>query len=143
MESGVGEVPSVDIRRGVDRTKRELRSAIIFMCVAGLLLAYLTAASHAPWPVEGAAGFVWGAGLVAVAIGYVLKNRDQLSATGVARGLALAIVGFLLPAVLNQLINSEELHRLHKLLAFVSAFVVFVAWITELKNRTPRRSSTR
>jgi Kef-type K+ transport system membrane component KefB len=126
-----------------DRAKRVLRSAIIFMCAAGLLLAYLTAASAAPWPVEGAAGFVWGAGLVAVAIGYMLKSRNELSRTVVAWGLVLAIVGFLLPIVLNQLLNSEVLHRLHKLLAFISAFVVFVAWITALKYRTRSRSSTR
>lgn len=131
------------VRLTRDRAKRVLRPAIIFMCAAGLLLAYLTAASAAPWPVEGSAGFVWGAGLVAVAIGYVLKSRNELSRTGVAWGLVLAIAGFLLPIVLNQLLNSDYLHRLHKLLAFVSAFVVFVAWITALKYRTRSRSSTR
>lgn len=137
-----GEVPGVHIRPGVDRPKRVLRSAIIFLCVAGLLLAYVTAASHAPWPVEGPAGFVWGAVLVAVAVGYVLKSRKELSPTGVRWGLALAIVGFFLPIVLNQLLDSDYLHRLHKLLAIVSAFVVFVAWITALKYRTRRSSST-
>ena len=131
------------VRLTRDRAKRVLRPAIIFMCAAGLLLAYLTAASAAPWPVEGSAGFVWGAGLVAVAIGYVLKSRNELSRTGVAWGLVLAIAGFFLPIVLNQLLNSDYLHRLHKLLAFVSAFVVFVAWITALKYRTRSRSSTR
>jgi len=85
---------------------------------------------------------VWGAGLVVVAVAYVLKCRDQLSARGVAWGLALAIVGFLLPLVLNQLINSDFLHRFHKPLAFVVAFVVFIAWITSLKYRTHRPSST-
>jgi len=85
---------------------------------------------------------VWGAGLVVVAVGYVLKSRDQLSARGVVGGLVLAIVGFLLPLVLNQLIKSDLLHRFHKPLAFVVAFVVFIAWITSLKYRTHRRSST-
>ncbi len=125
------------------RAKRVLRSAIIFMGLAGLLLLYLTAASHAPWPVQGSAGFVWGAGLVAVAIGYVLKSRDELSRPGVAWGLVLAIVGFLLPLVLNQLVDSDFLGRFHKLLAFIIAFFVFVAWITALKHHTRRRSSTR
>ena len=126
-----------------DRAKRVLRPAIIFMGVAGLLLAYLTAASEAPWPVQGSAGFVWGAGLVAVAIGYVLKSRDELSRAGVAWGLVLAIAGYVLPIVLNQSVNSDFLHRLHKLLAFIIAFFVFVAWITALKHHTRRRSSTR
>lgn len=130
------------LRRG-DRANRILRSAITFMGVAGLLLVYLTAASDSPWPVEGAAGFVWGAGLVAVAIGYVLKSRDQLSRAGVAWGLVLALVGFVLPIILNQLLDSEVLHRLHKLLAFIVAFFVFVVWITALKYHTRRRSSTR
>jgi peptidoglycan/LPS O-acetylase OafA/YrhL len=143
MESVVGgEVPGVHIRPGVDKPHRVLRSAIIFLCLAGLVLAYVTAASHAPWPVEGPAAFVWGAGLVAVAVGYVLKNRNELSPAGVRWGLALAIVGFFLPIVLNQCLNSDYLHRLHKLLAFVSASVVFVAWVAALKYRTRRRAST-
>jgi len=53
------------------------------------------------------------------------------------------MVGFVLPIVLNQLVDSDFLHRLHKLLAFIAAFVVFVAWITALKYHTRRRSSTR
>jgi hypothetical protein len=126
-----------------DRAKRVLRPAIIFTGVAGLLLVYLTAASEAPWPVQGSAGFVWGAGLVAVAIGYVLKSRDELSRAGVAWGLVLAIVGFGLPIVLNQSVNSDFLDRFHKILAFIIAFYVFVAWITALKHHTRRRSSTR
>jgi len=126
-----------------DGAKRVLRSGVIFICVAGLLFAYLTAASAGPWPIEGPAGFVWGVGLVAVAIGYVLKSRSELSRSGVAWGLVLAIVGFFLPIVLNQLLDSDYLHRLHKFLAFVSAFAVFVAWITALKYRTRSRLSTR
>jgi uncharacterized membrane protein (DUF441 family) len=110
--------------------------------VAVLLLVYLTAASRAPWPVEGSAGFVWGAGLVAVAVGYVVKSRHEFSLAGVRWGIVLAIVGFLLPIVLNQLLNSDVLHRDHKLLAFISAFFLFFVWITELKYRTRGRSST-
>ena len=126
-----------------DRATRVLRSAIIYLGVAGLLLAYLTAASYAPWPVEGSAGFVWGAGLVAVAVGYLVKSRPELSPAGVRWGIVLAIVGFSLPIVLNQLLNSDILHRDHKLLAFISAFFVFFVWITELKYRTRGRSSRR
>jgi len=85
---------------------------------------------------------VWGAVLIVLAVGYVLKNRDQLSRRGVVWGLVLAIVGFLLPLVLNQWIESDFLHRFHKPLAFVVAFVAFIAWITLLKYRTHRRSST-
>ena len=121
---------------------RALRWAIIFMGVAGLLLVYLTAASDAPWPVEGSAGFVWGAGLVAVAIGYALKSRDELPSAGLAWGLVLAMIGFVVPVILNQLVDSDFLHRLHKLLAFISAFFVFVVWITVLKYQMRRRAST-
>ena len=141
MSRLAGNAVSTRTRGG--RATGVLRSAIIFMGVAGLLLVYLTAASDAPWPVEGSAGFVWGAGLVAVAIGYALKSRDELSRAGVAWGLVLAIVGFVLPNVLNQLVNSDFLHRLHKLLAFTIAFFVFVAWTTALKDQRHRRSSTR
>jgi cytochrome c oxidase assembly factor CtaG len=62
--------------------------------------------------------------------------------TEVRWGLALAIIGFFLPIILNQMLNSDYLHRLHKLLGFASAFVVFVVWITALKYRTRHRSST-
>ena len=124
---------------GGDRVKSVLRSAITLIGLAGLLLVYLTAASDAPWPVYGAAGFVWGAGLVAVAIGYAVRSRDELSRAGVAWGLVLALVGFVLPNVLNQLLSSDFLHRSHKLLAFITAFFVFVVWITALKYHTRRR----
>jgi len=96
-----------------------------------------------PWPIYGAAGFVWGAGLVVVAIGYALKSRDELPPGGLARGVVLAAIGDLLLIALNQLLNWGLLHKDHKLLAFMSAFVVFVVWIAALKNQTHRRSSTR
>jgi len=122
-----------------DTAKRVLRWVI----VAGLLLAYLEAASAVPWPIYGAAGFVWGAGLVVVAIGYALKSRDELPPGGLARGVVLAAIGYLFLIALNQLLNWGVLHKDHKLLAFMSAFVVFVVWIAALKNQTRRRSSTR
>jgi hypothetical protein len=113
------------------------------MGLAGLMLLYLAAASAAPWPVEGAAGFVWGAGLVVVAIGYALKSRNELPPAGLAWGLVLAAIAWFVPLVLNQVLDWDFLHRFHKLLAFVCAFVVFVVWITALKDQTRRRSSTR
>jgi len=122
-----------------DTAKRVLRWVI----VAGLLLAYLEAASAMPWPIYGAAGFVWGAGLGVVAIGYALKSRDELPPGGLARGVVFAAIGYLLLIALNQLLNWGVLHKDHKLLAFMSAFVVFVVWIAALKNQTRRRSSTR
>lgn len=122
-----------------DTAKRVLRWVI----VAGLLLAYLEAASAVPWPIYGAAGFVWGAGLVVVAVGYAFKSRDELPPSGLARGMVLAAIGYLFLIVLNQLLNWGVLHKDHKLLAFMSAFVVFVVWIATLKNQTRRRSSTR
>ena len=81
-----------------DAAKRVLRWVI----VAGLLLAYLEAASAVPWPIYGAAGFVWGAGLVVVAIGYALKSRDELPPGGLARGVVLATIGYLFLIALNQ-----------------------------------------
>jgi hypothetical protein len=124
-------------------TKKVLRWAIIFIGVAVALLAYLRIASAAPWPVYGLAGFVWGAGLVAVAICYALKSKNKLSKAGVVWGIVLAIVGYVLVIVLNQLINFSLLHKFHKILAFEGAFVSFVAWITALKYHTHRRSSTK
>ncbi len=53
------------------------------------------------------------------------------------------MIGFFVPIVFNQLLNWGVLHKLHKLLAFISAFVVFVVWIAALKDQTRRRSSTR
>jgi len=58
-------------------------------------------------------------------------------------GLVIASAGFLLPLILNQLLDSEFLHRLHKLLAYITAFVALTAWVTVLKYRARRRSSTR
>lgn len=110
--------------------------------MAGLLLAYLEAASAAPWPIYGAAGFVWGAGLVVVAIGYAFKSRNELPPGWLAWGLVLAAIGYLVPIALNQLLNWSVFHQDHKLLAFIGAFVVFVVWIATLKDQTRRRSST-
>lgn len=121
-----------------DAAKRVLRWVI----VAGLLLAYLEAASATPWPIYGAAGFVWGAGLVVVAVGYAFKSRDQLPPAGIAWGFVLAAIGYFALIVLNQLLNWGVLHKDHKLLAFISAFVVFVVWIAALKEQTRRRTST-
>jgi threonine/homoserine efflux transporter RhtA len=83
------------------------------------------------------------AALVAVAIGYLLRNGDELPWTLVAWGLLLAMVGFALPLVLNHVLDSDFLHRFHKILAFVIAPVVFVAWIAWMKHRTGLRSPSR
>ena len=56
------------------------------------------------------------------------QSRDELPRALIAWGLVLAMVGFLLPLVLNQLLNLDFLHRLHKFLAFIIAFVVFAAF---------------
>ena len=71
------------------------------------------------------------------------QRRDQLPWGRVVWGLAAASVGFLLPLVLNQWLNSDFLHRLHKLLAYITAFVAFTAWVTVLKYRARHRSSTK
>jgi len=71
------------------------------------------------------------------------QRRDELPWGRVVWGLVIASVGFLLPLILNQVLNSDFLHRLHKLLAYVIAFVAFTAWITVLKYRARRRSSTK
>ena len=71
------------------------------------------------------------------------QRRDELPWGRVVWGLVIAGVGFLLPLILNQLLNSDFLHRLHKLLAYVTAFVALTAWITVLKYRARRRSSTK
>lgn len=112
------------------------------MGLAGLSLGYMWVASTAPWPVEGPAGFAWGAGLVAVAIGYALKSRSELPPAGLGWGLILAVIGWLVPNVLNQLLNWSTLHRFHKLLGFISAFVVLVVWTIALKDQTRRSSGS-
>lgn len=123
--------------------KRVWRSATIVLALIVFFLVLLTIANALPWPVYGAAGFIWGAGLVVVAIFYALKNKDEISSTGFKWGAILAIVGYLLLIILNQLINWGYLHKDHKLLAFIFAFVFFVAWINLLKYRTRTRLSTK
>lgn len=71
------------------------------------------------------------------------RRRDELHWGHVVWGLVIAGVGFLLPLILNQLLNSDFLHRLHKLLAYLTALVAFTAWVTVLKYRAGRRSSTK
>jgi len=71
------------------------------------------------------------------------QRRDELPWGRVVWGLVIAGVGFLLPLILNQVLNSDFLHRVHKLLAYVTAFVAFTAWVTVLKYRARRRSSTK
>ena len=109
------------------------------MGLAVLSLGYMAAESAAPWPVEGAAGFVWGAGLVAVGIAYGLKSRNEVPPAGIIWGLVLAMIGWFVPLVFNQLLSWDTLHRFHKLLAFICAFDVFVVWITSLKGQMRRR----
>ena len=71
------------------------------------------------------------------------QRRDELLWGHVVWGVVIAGVGFLFPLILNQLLNSDFLHRLHKLLAYIAAFVAFTAWVTALKYRARRRSSTK
>lgn len=123
-----------------DDAKRVLRPATVLVGLAALLYLYLQVAYRAPWPVEGSIGFVWGAGLVAVAIGYVLRYRDELSPAEIMWGIVFALISFALPICLNQLVDSSFLHTFHKLLAFIAAFYVFVAWITALRYRARGRS---
>ena len=73
-----------------------------------------------------------------------MKQRsDELPWGRVVWGLVIAGVGFLLPLILNQVLNSDFLHRLHKLLAYITAFVALTAWVTVLRYRARRRSSTK
>lgn len=130
------------MRQSGDRIKRVLLLTLAFLGLAALLLLYVTAADHTPWPVYGMAGFIWGAGLVAVATGYAHHIRRDLSPSAVKWGIVLAIAAYFLIIILNQLINSHYLHTNHKLLAFIAAFYVFVTWITALKSHTGSRSST-
>ncbi len=87
--------------------------------------------------------FVWGVPLLAIATVYAHKSRNDLPQAGLKWGITLAIFGFLLPLILNQLISSDFLDRFHKILAVVVAFVVFVICITVLRIHTSRRSSPR
>jgi cytochrome c oxidase assembly factor CtaG len=73
----------------------------------------------------------------------MMQRRNELSRGHVGWGLAIASVGFLLPLILNQLLDSDFLHRLHKLLAYITAFVAFTAWVIVLRQRVRRRSSTK
>jgi chromate transport protein ChrA len=81
------------------------------------------------------------AALLATAIGYVRKGSIKLPRVAIVCGAVLATVSFVVPLVLNHVMVSDFLHRFHKLLAFVSAFVVFVTWIAALRYRSRRRSS--
>jgi len=73
-----------------------------------------------------------------------MKQRsDELPWGRVVWGLVIAGVGFLLPLILNQVLNSDFLHRLHKLLAYITAVVALTAWVTVLRYRARRRSSTK
>ena len=71
------------------------------------------------------------------------QRRDELPWGQVVWGLVIASVGFLLPLILNHVLNSDFLHRLHKLLAYITAVVAFAAWVTALKYRARLRSSAK
>lgn len=51
------------------------------------------------------------------------------------------MIAWFIPLILNQVLSSSTLHRFHKLLAFVSAFVVLVVWTVVQKDRERRSSS--
>jgi cytochrome c oxidase assembly factor CtaG len=71
------------------------------------------------------------------------QRRGELPWGQVVWGFVIAGVGFLLPLILNQVLNSNFLHRLHKLLAYLTAFVALTAWVIILRHRALRRSSTK
>ena len=66
---------------------------------------------------------------------------DALSRTVIALGVVLAIVAFFIPLAFNQLVSSEVLHVIHKLLAYTSGVVVFAVWMTAMRHRTRSHSS--
>lgn len=117
---------------------RVSRSTIILMAAAAVSLVVAMVASAAPWPVEGPAGFVWGAGLIAVGVAYLIMSRHELSPSEIAWGLVLATLSWFVPLILNQLLNFPALHRFHKLLASIVAFLMLVAWTTARRFHTGR-----
>ena len=61
----------------------------------------------------------------------------------VAWSLLVAAIGFVLPLALNHLLNVFWLHRLHKLLAYVTAFVAFSVFIIAANYRARRSSASK
>ncbi|MHB8512452.1 MAG: hypothetical protein ACYDCC_09740 [Actinomycetota bacterium] len=68
------------------------------------------------------------------------ERKHELRRSQVIWSLVIAAVGFLLPLILNQLLDSDFLHRLHKLLAYITAVVAFTASIAVMKHRARRGS---
>jgi hypothetical protein len=79
--------------------------------------------------------------LLVAAIAYVRAGSVRLPRVAVVFGTVLATVSFAAPLILNHVFDTDFLHRLHKLLAYVGAFVVFVAWVAVSKYMSRRRSS--
>jgi len=58
-------------------------------------------------------------------------------------GVAIAGIGFLIPLVLNHVVGWFWFHRLHKLLAYLTALLAVSLWIAMLKRRGPSGSNSR
>jgi uncharacterized membrane protein (DUF441 family) len=81
--------------------------------------------------------------LIALAIYYALKSRDVLAAATVTWGVLLGAIGFVLPLVLNHVLDTDFLHRFYKLIAFVAAPALFLSWIAGMRFRAHRQATKR
>ena len=66
--------------------------------------------------------------------------RNGFPRSEIVWGIVIAGAGFMVPLVLNQLLDSGFLHRFHKLLAYLTALVLLVAWLTVAQRRARGRS---
>lgn len=111
------------------KNKKVSRSVKIFVGAIGLSFVVYWLADISPWPVYGAAGFIWGALLLLVGVGYLYKCRHLLTRNEIKLGLLLAIIGWFIPLILNHILNIPIWHKFHKLLAFIAAFLVLVVYV--------------
>jgi hypothetical protein len=68
-------------------------------------------------------------------------SEGHLSTRRVVWGLVIAGVAFIIPLLLNHLVNWFWLHRLHKLLAYLTALLAVALWIAMLRHRVRRPSA--
>ena len=66
------------------------------------------------------------------------ESGSKLSRSEIVWGIVAAGLGFMVPLVLNQLLDSGFLHRFHKLLAYLTALVVLIVWMTLMQRRARR-----
>jgi hypothetical protein len=69
-------------------------------------------------------------------------HERQLSAERVVWAVVIGGVGFLIPLILNHLVNWFWLHRLHKLLAYLTALLAMGLWIAILRHRARQPSAS-